>query len=358
MSRNLALGALGCALALGASAATCAAAGRDWKAFPAIVQVDTAADVFAIGDAHGDWQQLAKVLAGAKLISAPPSAPDQVTWSGGGSVLVITGDMIDKGPDSLGVIALVRALRSDAAAHGGRVIVTMGNHEAEFLAKPGGHKTQEFSDELTKANLDPKKVGKCHGDIGEFLCTLAIGVRVNDWFFSHGGNTNGRTIDELEKAIDTSAKDSFDSPELGGKNSDNSIVEARLNEQGPCGLPWIQDGCSKKHPDKLLLPGYIKTLGVNHLVQGHQPGKVVFPDGLKRQKGHFYQRYGLLFLIDAGMSIGINDSGGGALRITGSGSDAQAIVICPDGKDTAVLWNKDMTDHADKFCPRDGASVN
>ena len=91
MSRNLALRAVGCALALavGAGATACAAAVRDWKAFPAIIQLDTSADVFAIGDAHGDWRQLAKVLKGAGLIDAPPSAPDQVKWAGGGNVLVI-----------------------------------------------------------------------------------------------------------------------------------------------------------------------------------------------------------------------------------------------------------------------------
>jgi hypothetical protein len=186
----------------------------------------------------------------------------------------------------------------------------MGNHEAEFLAKRGHN---EFINELITAKLDPEEVADCAGDIGQFLCTLPIAVRVNDWFFSHAGNTNGRTIDDLENAIEAGARDGFDSPELGGTNSDNSILEARLNEQGPCEKPWIQDGCSTT-PEKLLLPGYIKTLGVvNHLVQGHQPGKVTFPDNDKivRQKGHFYQRWGLLFLIDAGMSRDIKESGGG-----------------------------------------------
>ena len=348
MRRNLTWRAVDWALALSmcVGAFTSAATARDWKAYPAIIQLDTSEDIFAIGDAHGDWQRLAMVLAGAKLIDAP--VPDQVKWTGGKAVLVITGDMIDKGPDSIGVIALVGALRSDAAAHGGRVVITMGNHEAEFLATPGGKKTKDFSDELVKAHLDPNKVAACDGDIGAFLCTLPIAVRVNDWFFSHGGNTNGRTIDQLEAAIDAGAKESFDTPELVG---DNSILEARLNKQGPCSLPWIQDGCSKTHPKRLLLDGYIQTLGVHHLVQGHQPGNVKFPDGVKREQGHFYQRYGLLFLIDAGMSSGIADSGGGALRITGSGADQQAIVICPDG-DTKVLWSKDVTDHAGKHCKR------
>ena len=135
-------------------------------------------------------------------------------WTGEGAVLVITGDMIDKGPDSLGVIALVRALRSDAAARGGRVIITMGNHEAEFLAKRGHN---EFINELITAKLDPEEVADCAGDIGQFLCTLPIAVRVNDWFFSHAGNTNGRTIDDLENAIEAGARDGFDSPELAAR---------------------------------------------------------------------------------------------------------------------------------------------
>src|SRR3984957_15854703 len=124
MRQNLARTAVGCALALAVCAAATAstAAGRDWKAFPAILQLDTAADLFAIREPHGDWVRPAKVLLGAKLIAAPPSASDQVTWAGGGSVLVITGDIIDKGLDSLGVTALRRSLRGTDAPHGADAI--------------------------------------------------------------------------------------------------------------------------------------------------------------------------------------------------------------------------------------------
>ena len=74
-------------------------------------------------------------------------------WAGGKSVLVITGDLIDKGSDSLGVIALLRKLQSDAASRGGQVIISMGNHEAEFLAEPTGRKTRDFAAELKEAGL-------------------------------------------------------------------------------------------------------------------------------------------------------------------------------------------------------------
>ena len=350
MRSNIVSRAVGYALALAicGSTAECAAASRDWNKNPAIIQVDTSEDVFAIGDSHGDPQRLAGALAGAKLIEGQPPSWDQVKWTGGKAVLVIVGDMIDKWSDSIGVITLVRALQSNAASQGGTVIITMGNHEAEFLADPLGKKTSEFSNELKVAGLNPQDVGNCSGDIGQFLCALPIAVRVNDWFFSHAGNTDNRTMDRISKDIeDGFAKDGFATKELVG---DNSILEARLNKKGPGGLPWFDDGSDKSDPQKLL-EKYVTTLGVKHLVQGHQYNEVKFPDKEDRKEFHFFQRYGLLFLIDTGMSEGIEDSDsiGGALHIAGTGDDQKAIVICPNGTEK-TLWDKKKTDREEHLC--------
>jgi hypothetical protein len=264
--------------------------------------------------------------------------------------LVVTGDLIDKWKDSIGVITLLRTLQSDASARGGRVIITMGNHEAEFLADPTGDKTSEFSSELKAAGLKPEDVANCSGDIGQFLCGLPIAARVNEWFFSHGGNTSNRTIKQLTADIEAGfAKDGFATKELVGKNS---ILEARLNKKGPNGLPWFQDGKSSTDPQKLLAK-YVATLGVKHLVQGHQYNAVKFPDKENRKEEHFFQRYGLLFLIDTGMSRGIEDSDsvGGALHIAGSGGDQKAIVICPNG-DQTTLWSKKEVDREERLCSK------
>ncbi len=349
-STLLPLRSLGWALTLSACAgiADGAAASRDWTKNPAIIQLDTSEDVFAIGDPHGDPQRLAGALAGAKLIGSASSPPDQVKWTGGKSVLVVTGDMIDKGSDSIGAITLLRTLQGDATGHGGRVIVTMGNHEAEFLADPLGDKTAEFSNELKAAHMEPKGVADCRGDIGQFLCGLPIAVRINDWFFSHGGNTDDRTMQQITAAIESGfAKDGFATKELVGNNS---ILEARLNKKGPNGLPWFQDGKASTDPQKLLAK-YVAALGVRHLVQGHQYNAVKFPDGDNRKEEHFFQRYGLLFLIDTGMSRGIEDSDsiGGALHITGSGGDQTAVVICPNGSEK-TLWSKKKDDREEHLC--------
>jgi len=330
-------------LAISCSIASATNASRDWNKYPAVLQLITNEDVFAIGDPHGDLDRLTDVLLAAGLIAGAPSAPDQVKWAGGKSVLVITGDMIDKGSDSLGVIALLRKLQSDAASRGGQVIISMGNHEAEFLAEPAGKKTREFAAELKAAGLDPTDVANCNGDLGQFLCNLPIAVRVNDWFFSHGGNTKNRTIPELSAAIEAGFdKDGFASTELIG---DDSILEARL--KGRHGLPWFYDGDPDTKPQKLLAQ-YAKNLGVGHLVQGHQPGPVKF-DGRKREGYTFFQRYGLLFLIDSGMSRGIeeSDSTGGAMRIR---NGKKAIVICANGTQKTLWKKKTNSDHQTKEC--------
>ena len=65
---------------------------------------------------------------------------------------------------------------------------------------------------------------------------------------------------------------------------------------------------------------------------------MTFPDGKNRKKETLFQRYGILFLIDSGMSQGIEDSDstGGALRIAGPAGQQEAVVICANGKEKDV----------------------
>ena len=305
--------------------------------------------MFAVGDAHGDPERLIGVLAAAKLAESAATAPGKVQWTAGKSVLVVTGDMIDKWTDSMGVIALLRALQKDAARQGGQVIITMGNHEAEFLADPLGKKTREFANELKAAGMDPVDVANCGGDMGQFLCGLPLGVRVNNWFFSHAGNSDKQTIAELSAAIHRGfAKDGFATKELVG---DNSILEARLNKKGPGGMAWFMDGSKKTNP-KDLLKTYASKLGVKHIVQGHQYGNVTFPDGKNRKEETLFQRYGILFLIDSGMSQGIEDSDstGGVLRIAGPAGQQEAVVICANGKQQKMWDSKKKQKRAEQHC--------
>jgi hypothetical protein len=286
-------------------------ASRDWTSAPAVVEVDAAREILAVGDVHGDDERLLDLLAGAGVIER--ARPQR--WKAGKAVLVFTGDYIDKGPHGLAVLEIVRGLEKSAAAAGGRVIALAGNHEVELLASPAASKGALFRGELDAARIPIDDFVAGRHELGAWLRTRPFAARVGDWFFSHAGKTDGRTIAELERAIrDGIEKDGFAAREL---LRDDSIVEARLKP------PWWEAGGSPE----AVLDRALRALRARHLVFGHQPGHVRFADGSERKKGELFQKWGRVFLIDTGMSRGVGDSRGALLRIHGN----EAFAVGPDG---------------------------
>jgi hypothetical protein len=318
---------------------------RDWAKNPAIVQIERQPErLFAMGDVHGDFDRMVALLVRAGLIDTKAAQAGEVHWTGGNAVLVVTGDMVDKGPHSVAVIRLLAAMREAARRSGGQVVITMGNHEAEFLAGLGkaGNKSKggDLIDDLTLNGVDRGSVEVCRGDIGQFLCSLPFGARVGEWFFSHAGNTGGRTIAELNLALEDGVRNGgFNAREL---SDPNSLLDARLGE----GKVWFHPA-DKARTEREILAADAAALGVSHMVQGHQPGDVEFADGVVRHKGEMFQRWGLLFLIDTGMSRDVDDSKGALLSIT---LGANAVAICPDGTETP-LWDRKSLPDASRAGP-------
>ena len=124
---------------------------------------------------------------------------------GGNAVLVCTGDMIDKGDNSVEVLQLFMRLQKIAPDSGGKVIVTLGNHEAEFLDNPSdtNHKAEDFLAQLRRLNIDPLTVsnGTDSLGLGQFMRSLPFAARVNDWFFAHAGNTNSHNPTRQRAAV-------------------------------------------------------------------------------------------------------------------------------------------------------------
>lgn len=80
--------------------------------------------LYAVGDVHGDVARLKELLNEASLVDA------KGRWSGGESVLVLTGDLTDRGKQGLETIDFVRGLQEE-----GNVEALMGNHDALILAR-------------------------------------------------------------------------------------------------------------------------------------------------------------------------------------------------------------------------------
>jgi hypothetical protein len=305
---------------------------RDWTKAPAVVERKVPGEIFALGDVHGDYNRMIRLLVAAKVVKAVPDDPAGAVWSAGNAVLICTGDLIDKGHDALSVIAALRAVQTQAKDAGGEVIVLMGNHEAEFLANPLNRKDTEFLEELQARKIDPIAVANGTDElrIGRFLRGLPFGALLDDWFFSHAGNTHGESLDDLATALrDGVSRDGFGAAVL---SDPDSLLEAKLKDH-----PWWEGVDRNDNSGEAILRRYAKSLGASHLVIGHQPESVHFADGTKRGGGEIFQKYdGLIFLIDVGMSSEINRSKGAILRIHG-GANRRATVIDHDGNHVR-LW--------------------
>jgi hypothetical protein len=80
-----------------------------------------------VGDIHGALDAFTTVLRHAGLIDRSG------TWKAVDTILIQTGDVIDRGPDSIGAVALLRTLQTQAVAHASRVVRCCGNHELMLL---------------------------------------------------------------------------------------------------------------------------------------------------------------------------------------------------------------------------------
>ncbi len=269
---------------------------------PVVEYDDTQADIWALSDPHGGIVALEALLRSGQLIDASSS------WSGAEATLVVAGDLIDKGSQSLEVIDLLRELQGQATLAGGRVIVTMGNHEAEFFVDPENHKatsTGEGADgidnQLRDEQIEPADLAQGIDAMGRgnWLRRLPLAARVNNYFFAHGGNTDGASIPKLRKTLTEAFTrgEGFADRAITGNDS---ILEA----QGWYGDP-DKDGAGRDDA---------AALGVDHIVFGHDPGAFHERGHIAASKNH------VLIKIDCAM--GLDGTPGQLLHIsTRAGAD-------------------------------------
>ena len=145
---------------------------RDWTVNPAVVEREPATTLFAISDVHGGYERMVALLVAHGVLVSAPAVPEAAEWNAKAAVLVVAGDLMDKGPAALEAIDLLRTLEPQAAAAGGQVMFTLGNHEAEFLDDPENDKATKddgVDQEIRSRGLSPVDIASGKDPRGRWL---------------------------------------------------------------------------------------------------------------------------------------------------------------------------------------------
>jgi serine/threonine protein phosphatase 1 len=171
---------------------------------------------WAASDLHGQLGAVDRLLARAGLTDggdrwiAPPS-----------TALVVTGDIVDRGPDSVGLVRRLVGLRSQAARAGGLVALLEGNHEMQVLGGLAGvdrlfRALSTFGGAATflSAGMAPgewtgtsasalrERLAELAPDFEPALWSFAPYARWRDVLFVHGGPVPGRSLDEFVRGAE------------------------------------------------------------------------------------------------------------------------------------------------------------
>ena len=223
----------------------------------------------AIGDVHGDHDAMVAALTLAGVID------DEGHWSGGQTVVVQTGDQLDRGDAEQQILDHLAQLEQEAWAAGGAMHVLNGNHETMNVeldlryVTPGGFVDfAEFAPPV--AEQDAELLGYEEGERGRvaafrpggpyarMLGTRNTAVVVGDTAFVHGGILPNHAELGLE-SINRTIQDWM----VG----DASHPAALVGGDGPV---WVRNySDSTTVDDCALLDEALAMIGAARMVVGH-----------------------------------------------------------------------------------------
>ncbi|XP_075634065.1 shewanella-like protein phosphatase 1 isoform X1 [Castanea sativa] len=300
--------------------------------------------IVAVGDLHGDLDQARCALEMAGVLSSD----GEDLWTGGETVLIQLGDILDRGDDEIAILSLLRSLDIQAKAEGGAVFQVNGNHETmnvegDFRYVESGAFDEcidflEYLDECTNdweeafvgwigvsgrwkkerkmsqnywgpLNLVKRQKGMIARSMllrpgGPLACELAqhaVVLKVNDWVFCHGGLLPHHVAYGIERMNGEVShwmrglSESGDSPQIPfmATRGYDSVVWNRLFSRDVSDLEDYQIKQIRS-----ILEETLQAVGATAMVVGHTPQTL----------GVNCKYNCSIWRIDVGMSSGVLNS--------------------------------------------------
>jgi Calcineurin-like phosphoesterase len=282
--------------------------------------------IVAVGDLHGDFSAWRDIVRFASLVD------HNGHWTGGDTILIQTGDAVDRGPNSLEIIEDLIRLQKEAARAHGQLIAMVGNHEAmnltgdlryvsaadyagyadsgSALRRENVYNSNKTAIEMAYRQKDPQMSGEAikkawseayplgriehqiawsdHGKIGQWVVKNPVVVLLDGTLFVHGGISPayvGLTVAEINVRAAAA---------LTARNTDPTAI---INDdQGPLWYRGLAQPPASSNGETLAAPtpaqiqpageaeldALLSAYGARRIVVAHTPilsGIAFFDDG-------------------------------------------------------------------------------
>lgn len=243
----------------------------------------------ALGDVHGDLEATRAALRLGGVIDAEDD------WIGGDSVVVQTGDQLDRGDDEREILELLSLLGRRAREKGGALHVLNGNHETmnvqgdfRYVTPGGARDFVEFAGQLPGSARVPEALrGRAAaffpgGPYARRLAERPLVLMVGTTVFAHGGVLP----EHVRYGIDAINREA--SAWMRGQRAPTEHVSG---EQSPVWTRRYSEG-EPGAADCQTLAEALRLLGAERMVVGHTP----------QRQGPTSACEGKVWRIDVGMS--------------------------------------------------------
>jgi hypothetical protein len=243
-------------------------------------KVETAGDIFAIGDLHGRYNALINLLKNNNIIDS------SLNWNFGNGQFVLLGDIFDRGDSVTETLWFLHELEIQARSSGGNIHLLLGNHEIMELIGDDRYLSDKYRYFTRYTSIDYYQLYERNTVLGSWLRSKNVILQVNDNLFLHAGISPEFAVYNYPYAeINSRVRRYLSSDDRLGPGSPEDII------LGPIGPLWYRgyytgntsdndsdsDNYSSNVSNKTNFPvvkqefvdTYLASKGLKRMITGH-----------------------------------------------------------------------------------------
>jgi len=231
--------------------------------------------IAAVSDIHGSYKHLVALLQNNRILDK------KLNWNWGSGHLVVAGDILDKGPRMIDALWLIKKLERQAEEAGGKVHLLLGNHEIYVLTGDANFMPKKHMAISKRLFLSGDKLFGRDTELGRWLRTKNVVVRINDKLFAHAGLSEHMVEERLSiNDLNRLTRDYIQSDHHMAEDDNTRRLYSLIFQKGPyqygryfkltvgsflSSLSFTQSDLSQKTLDKIL-----NYYDCNQIVVGHK----------------------------------------------------------------------------------------